>query len=75
MGTQHGTAPVGQFGAPQTAPPQTAPPQYGATAHPGYGYGTPAGGTTPPNNGGTWPYAAPEPKGPAAAAGSSRSAC
>ena len=65
---QHGPAPVGQFGGPQagpqTAPPQTAPPQYGATAHPGYGYGTPAGGTTPPNNGGTWPYAAPEPKKP-----------
>ena len=73
---QHGPAPVGQFGGtqagpqtappqtapPQTAPPQTAPAQYGATAHPGYGYGTPAGGTTPPNNGGTWPYAAPEPK-------------
>jgi putative serine protease PepD len=58
---QHGPAPVGQFGGTQ-AGPQTAPPQYGATAHPGYGYGTPAGGTTPPNNGGTWPYAAPEPK-------------
>jgi putative serine protease PepD len=63
---QHGPAPVGQFGGPQAGPqagpPQAAPPQHGA--QPGYGYGTPAGGTTPPTNGGTWPYAAPEPKKP-----------
>jgi hypothetical protein len=50
-----------QFGAAQ-AGPQAGPPRY--DAHPGYGYGTPAGGTTPPTSGGTWPYAAPEPKKP-----------
>ena len=64
---QHGPAPVGQFAGPQAGPQQAGPqagppPRY--DTHPGYGYGTPAGGTTPPTSGGTWPYAAPEPKKP-----------
>ena len=70
---QHGPAPAGQFAGPQQAGPQQAGPQQAGPqqagpprydTHPGYGYGTPAGGTTPPTSGGTWPYAAPEPKKP-----------
>ena len=69
---QHGPAPAGQFAGPRQAGPQAGPQQAGPQAgppprydtHPGYGYGTPAGGTTPPTSGGTWPYAAPEPKKP-----------
>jgi putative serine protease PepD len=51
-----------QQAGPQQAGPQAGPPRY--DTHPGYGYGTPAGGTMPPTSGGTWPYAAPEPKKP-----------
>ena len=48
--------------------PNQYAPQYGSTRYPGpyatSGYGVPPAGGTPPTNGPTWPYAAPEPKKP-----------